>query len=78
MYIESIPGMKGRRGSCLYFICTTRKSIGNIKCEARRLSLKALEQAVIDILMIHILTRENLQPIASELAGTPTELNRMQ
>lgn len=39
-------------------------------------SLTVLEQAVIDCLMTHVLTRDNLQPIASELAGILNDRNR--
>jgi hypothetical protein len=76
MNIESIPADPGKRGEYVFFICTTKKNTRNGYCQAGRISYKALEKAVIDNLMDHVLTVENLRPIADEIAAQLSERNR--
>ena len=76
MHIESIPAKKGKRGNYSFFMCTTRKNSRKARCQAGRVSLRALEQAVIGSLMTRVLTRENLQPLAREIAKTVVERNQ--
>ncbi|MBK8022025.1 MAG: recombinase zinc beta ribbon domain-containing protein [Chloroflexi bacterium] len=67
MHIESIPGKKGKRGNYVYFICTTRKNTRKGACQARRISMRALERTVLDLLVEHILTADNLRPLVREI-----------
>ncbi len=76
MNVESIPAEPGKRGEYVFFICATKKNSKNGACQAGRISYKAMEQAVIDNLMTHVLTVENLRPIADELAAHLSERNR--
>jgi hypothetical protein len=59
MNVEHIPGRKGKRGSYTYFICTTMKNTRGIHCDAKRMSMKSLDQAVIENLLAYLLTMEN-------------------
>ncbi len=76
MNIENIPAVKGKRGNYIHFICTTKKNTRNGYCQAGRVSLRALEQAVIDNLLEHVLTLETLQPIADSIAAQLSERSR--
>jgi hypothetical protein len=76
MNIENIPAEKGKRGNYIYFICTTKKDTRNGECQAKRISLRALDQAVIDNLLEHVLTLETLQPIANGIAAQLSERSR--
>ena len=73
MHIESIPAREGHGGEYVFFICTTKKNTRNDRCRSKRVSLKGLEQSVIDNLLEHIVTVENLQPLADELAAQLSE-----
>lgn len=73
MHIETIPAKKGKRGKYVYFICTTKKNTRNDHCQAGRVSLRSLEQSVIENVLEHILTLDTLQPLADEIAGMLTE-----
>jgi len=68
MHIESIPGKPGKRGTYTFFICATKKNSRNTACQAGRVSLKALDQSVTECLLSHILTVENLRPLARNIA----------
>lgn len=76
MHIESIPAKKGKRGNYTFYICSTKKNSRSKKCSSKRLSLKALDQSVIDLLMTQVLTRANLRPIADNLAKSLLDRNR--
>jgi len=76
MHIETVPEEKGKHGSYVHFICTTKKRTRNEACQAGRVSVKALEQAVIDNLLEHVLTLETLQPIADNIAAQLSERSR--
>lgn len=73
MHIESIPAKKGKQGKYVFFICTTAKNSRGVSCERKRLSLRNLEQTVIDTLVDHVLTRNNLRPLAQDLAKSLSE-----
>jgi hypothetical protein len=68
MNIEHIPGKKGKRGEYTFFVCTTAKNSRNQQCIAKRFSIYALEQAVIDNLMSQVLTVSNLRPLTTALS----------
>lgn len=76
MHVETIPAEKGKHGSYVHFICTTKKNSRNAGCQAGRISAKALDQAVIDNLLEHVLTLETLQPIADGIAAQLSERSR--
>ncbi|NUQ05970.1 MAG: recombinase family protein, partial [Anaerolineae bacterium] len=64
MHIESQPAARGRK-RYTYLICShARKK----QCPAKRTSAKVVEDAVIDVLMAEVLTRENLRPIAQAIS----------
>jgi hypothetical protein len=76
MNIEHIPAKKGQRGNYTFFVCTTAKNSRNQHCFAKRISIRSIEQAVIDNLMTHVLTMENLRPMAVSLAESLQERSR--
>lgn len=76
MNIEHIPAKKGQRGNYTFFVCTTAKNSRNQQCFAKRISIRSIEQAVIDNLMAHVLTLDNLRPMAISLAETLQERRR--
>ncbi|NJL56039.1 hypothetical protein HC928_13280 [bacterium] len=73
MNIESIPAKKGKRGKYTFFICATMKNSRGTSCEARRISMKSLDQTVIENLLVHVLTIENLRPLAKNIAESLME-----
>jgi DNA invertase Pin-like site-specific DNA recombinase len=73
MHIESIPAKQGKRGNYSFFICTTAKNTRGQGCQLKRLSMRNLEHTIIDILMTHVLTADNLRPIAENLAKALAE-----
>ncbi|MEQ8673715.1 MAG: recombinase family protein [Aggregatilineales bacterium] len=73
MNVESIPGKKGKRGSYSFFICTTMKNSRGQACQAKRVSTKALDQTVIENLLAHVMTIENLRPLAKNIAQSLEE-----
>lgn len=73
MNVESIPGKKGKRGNYTFFICSTMKNSRGQACEAKRVSTKALDQTVIKNLLAHVLSIENLQPLAKNIAQSLEE-----
>lgn len=73
MNVEHIPGEKGKRGSYTFFICTTFKNTRGTHCQAKRISIKALDQTVIENLLAHVLTLENLRPLAKDIAQSLEE-----
>jgi hypothetical protein len=69
MNIEHIPAKKNSRGDYTFFICMTAKnSRGQVCGKPKRISIHSVEQAVIDNLLTHVLTIENLRPIAKQLS----------
>jgi site-specific DNA recombinase len=76
MHIESIPAQKGKRGKYTFFICTTLKNTRGTHCDAKRISIRTLEEAVIENLLTHVLTSDNLRPLAENLARSLAERNR--
>lgn len=73
MNIEHIPGEKGKRGSYTFFICSTMKNSRGQACEAKRVSMKSLDQTVIENLLAHVLTMDNLRPLAANIAASLEE-----
>ena len=73
MNVESIPGKKGKRGSYTFFICSTMKNSRGQACEAKRVSTKALDQTVIENLLAHVLTIENLRPLSKNIVQSLEE-----
>ena len=73
MNVEKIPGEKGKRGSYTFFICTTMKNSRGTQCQARRIGLKSLDRTVIDTLLAHVLTMDNLRPLAVTIAKSLEE-----
>ncbi len=73
MNVEHIPGEKNKRGSYTFFICTTMKNSRGQACEAKRVSMKSLDQTVIENLLAHVLTMNNLRPLAMNIAETLEE-----
>lgn len=53
---EHIPGEKGKRGSYTFFTCTTSENTRGTHCQAKRVSIKSLDQTVIQNLLAHVLT----------------------
>jgi DNA invertase Pin-like site-specific DNA recombinase len=76
MNVESIPAKKGKRGNYIFFICTTAKNSRGQQCKARRVSLRSLDAAVIDNLLAHVLTVDNLYPLAEKISKSLAERSR--
>ncbi len=72
-HVEHIPCKKGKRGSYIYFICTTMKNTHGTHCDAKRMSMRSLDQTVIENLLAHILTMVNLRPLAVNIAQSLEE-----
>jgi site-specific DNA recombinase len=68
MNIEHIPGEKGKRGNYTFFICATMKNTRGTHCQAKRIGIKSLDQTVINNLLAHVLTMDNLRPLAEQIA----------
>lgn len=73
MNVESIPAKKGTRGKYAFFICNTMKNSRGQACQAKRIGTRSLDQTVIDNLLAHILTIDNLRPLAENIARSLTE-----
>jgi len=76
MRITSIPAKKGKRGLYIAYICSTMQNPRGTACHAKRVSLRALNQAVLDNLFMHVLTVETLGPLADAIAGKLIERSR--
>ncbi len=76
MHIESIPPKKGQRGRYIFFICSTMKNSRGGACDAKRISMRRLDQTVIETLLAHVLTVENLRPLAQTIAKSLMERSR--
>lgn len=76
MHVGTIPATPGKRGEYVYFECSVMHNTRRQHCQAGRISLKGLEKAVIENLLEHVITLENLQPLADELAVQLQERSR--
>ncbi|MBN1564270.1 MAG: zinc ribbon domain-containing protein [Anaerolineae bacterium] len=76
MHIGTIPAEEGKRGEYIYFQCSLGNNSRGERCQEKRTSLKGLDQAVIDNLLEHIVTIENLQPLADEIAAKLSERSK--
>lgn len=76
MYVNTIPAEPGVRGEYIHYKCSRANSSRGERCNARTVSLKGLDQAVIDNLLEHVVTLENLQPLADEIAARLSERSR--
>jgi hypothetical protein len=75
MLADFIPAKKGQHGHWDYYICSRKKNSRVHKCACRRVGARGLEQAVVDSLMTHVLTRENLRPLADTIAQQLMQTN---
>ncbi|MCB9453111.1 MAG: recombinase zinc beta ribbon domain-containing protein [Anaerolineaceae bacterium] len=73
MNAESIPGKKGKRGNYSFFICSAMKNSRGQTCQAKRVSTRALDETLIENLLAHVLTLENLRPLAQNIARSLEE-----
>lgn len=76
MNADTVPAREGKRSRWDFYICTHKKNSRDQACQAGRVGAAALDQAVIDNLMEHVLTVDNLRPIAEALATSLVERNR--
>jgi hypothetical protein len=76
MNVEHIPGEKGKRGNYTFFICATMKNTRGTHCQAKRIGIKSLDQTVINNLLAHVLTMDNLRPLAESIAQSLSERSR--
>jgi hypothetical protein len=75
MNADTVPEREGKRSRWDFYICTHKKNSREQRCQAPRVGAAALDQAVIDNLMTHVLTMEKLRPIADALATSLAERN---
>jgi site-specific DNA recombinase len=73
MNVESISAAAGKRGRYAFYICTRMKNSRGDQCQARRISVRGLDQAVINNLLEQVLTVQNLRPLAQELVDALKE-----
>lgn len=76
MYVGTIPAEEGVRGEYIYYKCSRANNSHGERCNPKTTSLKGLDQAVIDNLLEHVVTLENLQPLADELAAQLSERSK--
>jgi hypothetical protein len=76
MYVGTIPAEEGVRGEYIYYKCSRANNSHGERCNPKTTSLKGLDQAVIDDLLEHVVTLENLQPLADELAAQLSERSK--
>ena len=76
MNADTVPEREGKRSRWDFYICTHKKNSREQQCQAGRVGAAALDEAVIENLMAHVLTVENLRPIADALAEALTERNQ--
>lgn len=69
MYSGVIPAEPGVRGEYIYYKCSRAHSSRGERCDAKTVSLKGLDRAVIENLLEHVITIENMQPLADEIAA---------
>lgn len=67
---------RARKAQHDYYICTEMKNSRGERCSARRVSARKLHDAVVERLLAVVLTRETLQPIASQMAKQLADRNR--
>jgi hypothetical protein len=75
MNADTVPERKGKRSRWDFYICSHKKNKRGTTCDAPRVGAAALDQAVIENLITHVLTLENLRPIADALATSLAERN---
>jgi DNA invertase Pin-like site-specific DNA recombinase len=75
MNADTVPEREGKRSRWDFYICTHKKNSREQRCQAPRVGAAALDQAVIENLMTHVLTLDNLRPIADALATSLSERN---
>ena len=75
MNADTVPEREGKRLRWDFYICTHKKNSREQTCQAGRVGAAALDQAVIENLMTHVLTVENLRPIADALANSLADRN---
>lgn len=75
MNADTVPAREGKRSRWDFYICTRKQNSRNHQCQAGRVGAAALDQAVIESVMTHILTKEHLRPIADALASALSERN---
>ncbi len=76
MHVGTIPAEEGVRGEYIYYQCSTGNNSRGERCQTKHTSLKGLDKAVIDNLLDHIITLENLQPLADEIAAHLSERSK--
>ncbi len=75
MLADFIPAKKGQRGHWDFYICSMKKNSRDHKCDAKRIGARVLEQSVIDALVNHVLTPDNLRPLGESIAQQVRETN---
>jgi len=76
MHVGTIPEEEGKRGEYVYFKCSLKNNTRGDRCQAGTISAKGLEKAVIENLLEHVITLENMQPLAQEIAAQLQERSR--
>jgi len=76
MHVNTIPAQEGVRGEYVNFKCSLKNNSRGDRCQAGTISAKGLEKAVIENLLEHVITLENLQPLADEIAAQLQERSR--
>ncbi len=75
MMADTVPEREGKRSRWDFYICSHKKNKRGTACNSPRVSAAALDQSVIENLMTHVLTLENLRPIADGLVASMSERN---
>lgn len=76
MNADTVPERAGKRSRWDFYICTHKKNSREQRCTAQRVGAVALQEAVIENLMTHVLTKENLRPIADGLSESLMDRNQ--
>lgn len=72
---DCISPKEGKRGRWDFHICSTKKNTRDHKCTSKRVGARILEQSVLDSLMNHVLTRDNLRPLADVISAQLAQTN---
>lgn len=75
MNADTVPEREGKRTRWDFYICSHKKNSRGTTCDAPRVGAAALDEAVIESLMTHVLNKENLRPIADSMAQSLMERN---